>query len=195
MLWYGLPFATRSYLWEPFDIPSASMEPTLQVGDYLFISKYAYLGRGKPVRGDIAVFTVPGLGGQTYIKRLVGLPGERIQMREGVLVIEGFSVGLERVSLPDTDSNKYPARLYRETLPEGRSYLIQDGYDGAFLDDTPVYEVPPDHYFFLGDNRDNSQDSRNPGHFGFIPADHLLGRLAVVVWNSERQKVVFLEND
>ncbi|WP_299396847.1 signal peptidase I [Pelagibius sp.] len=192
---YGMPLVTRSYLWEPFNIPSSSMEPTLLRGDYLFVSKYAYGTERGPDRGDVAAFAVPAQDGQPFLKRIVGLPGDRIQMRDGVLYINDSPVDLEPLDTVQPGAPLDPAQLYRETLPNGRSHLIQEYTDAARYDSTEIFEVPSGQYFALGDNRDNSIDSRMLEHFGYIPLESLIGRLAVVLWNSERQKLVFLEDD
>ncbi|WP_420347480.1 signal peptidase I [Pelagibius sp.] len=195
VLGYGVPMAVRGHLWEPFSIPSSSMEPTVLRGDYLFVSKYAYGADRGPQRGDVAVFVVPALDGQPFLKRIVGLPGDRLQVRGGVLYINDNPVGLEPLESSQPREEPGSGQVYRETFPDGRSHLIQE-YSNTFPhDDTEVFEVPSGQYFALGDNRDNSMDSRMLEHFGYIPLESLIGRLAVVLWNSERQKLVFLEDD
>lgn len=170
----------RTLLFQPFHIPSESMVPTLLTGDYIFASKFTYgysrhslplspgflpdgrmLGRA-PERGEIAVFKYPGDNRTDYIKRVIGLPGDRIQMRNGVLYINDEAVPRELVDTI-TRENRYGGaqtiEVYRETLPNGVSYLIFDmGLREA--DDTEVYVVPPGRYFMMGDNRDDSRDSR-----------------------------------
>ncbi len=190
----------RSVAFEPFSIPSGSMKPSLLVGDYLFVSKYAYgfsrysfpwqvvpisermLGRD-PERGDIAVFKFPPNPKSDYIKRIVGLPGDTVQVREGVLYLNGTAVprtpvGEERVT--DRNGITHTYRVFRETLPNGRQWLVYDATPGGALDDTEVYRVPEGHYFGLGDNRDQSSDSRLLDRVGFIPAENLVGRAEVV---------------
>jgi signal peptidase I len=188
----------RTFAFEPFNIPSGSMIPTLLVGDYVFVSKFSYgyskysfpfynppiNGRvfaGVPERGDVAVFRLPRDPSIDYIKRIVGLPGDKIQMIDGVLNINGQPVKLTRVEdFPDREFG--PAVLTRqflETLPNGVQHPIlkQDGH-GRY-DDTPVFEVPNDSVFAMGDNRDNSLDSRVPpfnGGVGFVPLENLVGR-------------------
>lgn len=179
-----LPVAVPTYLWEPFDLPSRSMEPTMQAGDYFLVSKSAYRFSA-PERGDLVVFLKSGDDEMPYLKRLIGLPGDRVQMIGGVLHINDRPVDLE--SLPE--------KAYRETLPDGRSYLIRKEYPVGPYHDTEAYDVPPGHYFLLGDNRDNSMDSRTLNIVGYVPAENLIGRVAMVVWNSERQKLLFLEGD
>lgn len=196
----------RTFAYEPFSIPSESMLPNLLVGDYLLVSKFSYgyskhsfpgsLGPfdgrifEKPVtRGDVAVFKFPLDNRTDYIKRLVGLPGDEIQVRDGALYINGAAVKRERIAdfeHPDEDKTY---RQYRETLPNGVSYLILDCYADAPetsrclspLDNTPVFKVPPGHYFAMGDNRDNSQDGRA---FGFVPVENLVGRADIIFFST-----------
>ncbi len=184
----------RSFLFEPFNIPSGSMMPTLLVGDYLFVSKYSYgysrysfplgligfTGRileREPERGDIAVFRQPNKTSITFIKRIVGLPGDQIQVKSGVLHINGKAV--ERVQLGEgTVTNgvsKMSYSVYHETFPSGRTHLIQEMSDQGALDDTVVFTVMPGHYFMMGDNRDNSNDSRTSA-VGMVPAQNLIGK-------------------
>lgn len=181
-----LALVVRSFLWEPFYAPAGSMEPSLRVGDRFLVSKYAYR-LGEPQRGDIVVFLSPRGDTTAYVKRLVGLPGERIQMKAGTLYINGVKVRQDEVE------RQVPAgegELYRETLPEGRSYLIRDLMEHSPMDDTDIFEVPPGHYFFLGDNRDNSIDSRVQGSIGvgYVPRKNLIGPVVLVYWNSEAQR-------
>jgi signal peptidase I len=184
----------RSFLWQPFNIPSGSMVETLLPGDYVMVSKYAYgysrfsfplglplfAGRvfgAEPRRGDIVVFRRPGGDTTDYIKRIVGLPGDRVQMKRGVLQINGRPVALDPL---DADA-AVPAgegRRFRETLPEGRSYTIIDRYEAARADNTSEQIVPAGHFFMLGDNRDDSTDSRfapEGAEGGFLADDHGLG--------------------
>ena len=185
----------RTVAIEPFNIPSGSMIPTLLVGDYLFVSKYAYgyskyslpwsvdLFDGRiidspPDRGDVAVFKLPRDNETDYIKRIVGLPGDRIQVLKGVLHINGTPVERERIddySYKDRYGRERVLRQYRETLPNGASYLTLDATPTGSLDNTQIYTVPADHYFAMGDNRDNSLDSRVPS-VGFIPSENFVGR-------------------
>ncbi len=183
----------RTLAYEPFNIPSGSMEPTLLVGDFLFVSKFAYgysrfsmifsppLFDGRifadhPERGDVAVFKLPRDNSTDYVKRIIGLPGDRIQMRQGQLYVNGEAAGLQRAGTfsPDTSNTTY--QRYIETLPSGRSYHVLHESRSGPLDTTPVYEVPENHYFAMGDNRDNSIDSRVQTRVGFIPEENLIGR-------------------
>jgi signal peptidase I len=190
----------RTFAYEPFSIPSGSMIPTLLVGDYLFVSKYAYgysrfsLPLGLPLfdgrimadapeRGDVAVFKLPSDNSTDYIKRVIGLPGDRIQVVDGVLQINGEPV--EREKVRETTVGQGAVTIYRETLPNGESHLIRERGDDNFFDNTPVYEVPEGHYFMMGDNRDSSQDSRALQRVGYIPFDNLVGRAEVVFFSHD----------
>ncbi len=198
----------RTFAFQPFNIPSGSLIPTLLIGDYLFVSKYAYgysrhsfplslapfSGRfwgAEPKRGDIAVFKWPRDNDTDYIKRVIGLPGDRIQMHYGVLHINGKPVPRERAGMFESrDSFGRPARfpLYRETLPNGVSYnVLEIGGNDAVMDNTPEYVVPSGHYFMMGDNRDNSTDSRDMSALGvgFVPYENLVGRAELIFFSIE----------
>lgn len=187
----------RTFAFEPFSIPSGSMLPTLKIGDYLFVSKFSYgysryslpwgwppfegrvLGEEQPVdRGDVAVFKLPRDNKTDYIKRIVGLPGDTIQVRQGLLHINGEAVTRELVEpnlQTDSTGFRQTVTAYRETLPNGRVHLIWERSDREILDNTPLFTVPAGHYFAMGDNRDNSQDSRTSA-VGFVPKQNLVGR-------------------
>jgi signal peptidase I len=195
----------RTLLLQSFNIPSGAMKPTLTVGDYIFVSKYPYgysrfslpfsadlfTGRvlaAEPQRGDVVVFRLPRDTTTDYVKRLVGLPGDRIQMRDGVLYINGTAVRRERVEdfIDDEDKDGAKIRRWRETLPNGVSYETLDLQDNGFLDNTQEYVVPPGHYFMIGDNRDNSTDSRVPrdrGGVGYVPFENLVGRAEIIFFS------------
>jgi signal peptidase I len=191
----------RTFVVQPFSIPSGSMEPTLLIGDYLFVLKFRYgyshfslpfsppLFSGRipgfsPHRGDVAVFRPPEQPGTDFIKRIIGLPGDRIQVIDGVVQINGTPV--QRVQAEDfvgEDPCSYMGgahatvrvKQWRETLPNGVSYnTLQCSDRGGFPNTTRVYVVPPDHYFMMGDNRDNSEDSRF-ADVGFVPFENLIG--------------------
>jgi signal peptidase I len=190
----ALALGFRSLLFEPFNIPSGSMIPTLLVGDYLFVSKYSYgysrysfpfgmapfdgrIFETPPERGDVAVFRQPQNESVAFIKRIVGLPGDRIQVVNGVLRINDVAVNRDRKGFATASDGYNVIRfaVYQETLPNGKSYLIQERSDDDLLDNTNVFLVPEGHYFMMGDNRDNSRDSRTTS-VGMVSAENLIGR-------------------
>ncbi len=185
----------RTVAFEPFNIPSGSMIPTLLIGDYLFVSKFSYgyshfslplsppLFSGRifgrmPERGDVAVFKLPRDTSQDYIKRIIGLPGDRIQMIYGQLYINGQIVPRKDVGTETAEGEGPPMllRRYIETLPGGREHPILKASDDGMMDNTQEYKVPEGHVFAMGDNRDNSQDSRFLNAVGFVPIENLVGR-------------------
>jgi len=199
----------RIFLFQPFTIPSASMEPNLLKGDYIIVSKYSYgyskhsipfsppLFKGRiffhaPKRGDIIVFKLPSDNKTDYIKRLIGLPGDRIQVTAGVVSINGKV--LTRIydgpGDPGTCWNGSTVQRFRETNPINRTYITYDCGPRGDVDDTGVYVVPQGHYFFMGDNRDNSLDSRvapEASGVGYVPAENLVGhaRIILLSWNDK----------
>jgi signal peptidase I len=231
---YALAIALvlRVLLFQPFTIPSASMEPNLYQGDYIIVSKYSYgwskhsipfspplfdgriLGKA-PTRGDIIVFKLPRDPNVDYIKRLIGLPGDKVQVRGGVVYINGKALPRKEMpsALVDTGYGTIRAGRFEETNPEGRKYATQDYGPDSDADNTGVYTVPAGCYFFMGDNRDNSLDSRfDPGvsafktgpgtckwdyandqyigmqeGVGFVPAENLVGRAQLILlsWNAD----------
>jgi signal peptidase I len=191
----------RTFAYEPFNIPSGSMKPTLLIGDYLFVSKFSYgyshfslpfspdlfSGRilgGEPQRGDVAVFKLPKDGKTDYIKRIVGLPGDTIQVVHGILNINGTPVTREEVA-PFTDEDGRTYTRYVETLPNGVKHPILEQGDDEALDNTQPYKVPPGHYFAMGDNRDNSRDSRVTDEVGYVPAENLIGRAEFLFFSTD----------
>ncbi|MEA2940772.1 MAG: signal peptidase [Bradyrhizobium sp.] len=196
----------RTFLFQPFNIPSGSMKATLLVGDYLFVSKYSYgyshysiplspplfSGRifgSEPSRGDVLVFRLPKDDSTDYIKRVIGLPGDRIQMREGLLHINDKPVVRERLSdfigEDPCGSSDATARVkrWKETLPNGVSYETLDCVDNGFYDNTNVYTVPANHFFMMGDNRDNSTDSRVLSAVGYVPFENIVGRAQMIFFS------------
>ena len=217
----------RSFVVAPFSIPSGSMLPRMMIGDYLFVAKWSYgysrvslpFGLGsfdgrllarEPERGDVAVFRYPDGSDEDYVKRVIGLPGDQVQMQEGVLYLNGEAVPRVRVAdflmpitpnspcrtidpaaarvVTDREGSRFCAYpRYRETLPEGRSFYVLDQIQGP-TDDTPVYIVPDDHYFMMGDNRDDSEDSRialEAGGVGYLPADYLIGEALITFFSTD----------
>jgi signal peptidase I len=199
-----LAIIIRTLVFEPFSIPSKSMVPTLLVGDYLIVTKYSYgysryslpfslplfegrLQESKPTRGDVVVFKLPRDNRTDYIKRVIGLPGDEIQVKKGILYVNGKSV--TRAKLPDYvdddgrgGENKF--NQFRETLPDPqKNHLILEKSDDERLDNTPAYKVPEGHYFMMGDNRDNSMDSRVESMVGFVPAENLIGKAQYVFFS------------
>lgn len=194
----------RTIFFEPFSIPSGSMVPTLLIGDYLFVSKYSYgyskhslplsipLFRGRvmyeePKRGDVLVFKLPADNRTDYIKRLIGLPGDRIQMKEGRLYINGEMVTRDRDGefvQRDVNGNAQRFAKYIETLPGGITHTIIESSDVGVNDNTQEFTVPPENFFMMGDNRDNSTDSRTT-HVGFVPKINLVGRAEVIFFSND----------
>ncbi len=188
--------AIRFTLVHPFRIPSGAMQPTLHVGDYVFVGKGSYgysrfsfapfeglLPQGRwrahdPVRGDLAVFRPVPEPDRDFINRIIGMPGDRVQMIDGVLHLNGTPVPREPLGEQSFDGDGAPfrAQVYRETLPNGVSYLTLDRGDSE-LDNTRVYTVPTGSYFMMGDDRDNSADSRVPSVVGYVPFEYLIGRV------------------
>ena len=192
----------RTFLFQPFNIPSGSMKATLLVGDYLFVSKYSYgyshysiplsppLFSGRiwgspPDRGDVVVFRLPKDDSTDYIKRVIGLPGDKIQMINGVLHINGEPVKRERVEdFVEVEGGRTErVKRWRETLPNGVSYTTLDLIDNGFHDNTQEYEVPAGHYFMMGDNRDNSTDSRVLSAVGYVPLQNIVGKAQIIFFS------------
>jgi signal peptidase I len=196
----------RTFFFQPFNIPSASMEATLLVGDYLFVEKFSYgysrytfpfggwpfgdsmHGRyfaHAPTRGDVIVFKYPQDNSTDFIKRLIGMPGDTIQMKQGVLFINGKVVPKKRVAdyVEKIDGEDHHVPQYEETLPEGRTYKVLDRDTEGALDNTEEFHVPAGHYFMMGDNRDNSDDSR--AAVGYVPAENLEGKAEIRFFSTD----------
>lgn len=196
-----LALVIRTLLFQPFSIPSGSMRPTLLEGDYLFVTKWAYgyskhslpfspplfdgrIWGSEPERGDVVVFKFPPDPSLDYIKRVIGMPGDTVQMREGQLFLNGEAVQRELVDEldnPDITEMARPVEVWRETLPNGVSYDTLDLSPNSIGDNTREFQVPEGHYFMMGDNRDNSTDSRFS--VGYVPADHLVGRANIIFFS------------
>jgi signal peptidase I len=200
-------------LFQPFRIPSSSMEGTLEVGDYLFVSKFSYgysqysvpfftpvafAGRvmDRPAeRGDVVVFRLPQDPTQDYIKRVIGVPGDRVQMIHGVVHVNGEAAKLERTDdriETGEDGVEQHIPRYWETLPGGVKHIILDRIPDAQYDDTEEFLVPAGHYFMMGDNRDNSNDSRVPfSGVGFVPEQNLVGKAEVVFFSHDGSAAIW----
>lgn len=224
LLFFAFAILLRTFVVAPFMIPSGSMMPELRIGDYLFVAKWPYgysrfsfpfglasfdgrIWASDPKRGDVVVFRYPGAD-EDWVKRLIGLPGDRVQMRSGQLFLNGKAIPKVRIAdwlMPVTANSpcRYGGRVqapvldrgerycryprFRETLPDGRSYEVIDQVDGP-ADDTPVYTVPAGHYFMMGDNRDDSADSRfslDQDGVGLLPADYVMGRAAIAFFSTD----------
>lgn len=194
----------RSCAYEPFHIPSGSMKSNLLVGDYLFVSKFSYgysrysfpfgfpIFKGRifeeaPERGDVVVFRLPTNPRIDYIKRIIGMPGDRLQVSGGIVYINGTPLPRRIVDEYADDESWNLVRSiprYAETLPEGKTVFILKERRGSPADNTPVYTVPANHYFFMGDNRDNSRDSRYLNEVGYVPRENLVGRAELIFFST-----------
>ena len=213
-IFYALVIATiiRSLFFQPFFIPSSSMEPHLLVGDRLFVTKYSYgyskhslpfsppvynkrIFNKKPIRGDVIVFKTPADNRTDYIKRLIGLPGDTIKFTDGDLYLNNKLV--ERIVLDfpkvvNCGDDIIQVNTYLETLPDGKKYIATYRKDGTMLN-TDLYTVPNDHYFFLGDNRDCSKDSRFLTSVGYVKSENLVGKAKILFFSNDKKKGHFLQ--
>ncbi len=204
-----IALVVRTFLFQPFNIPSGSLIPTLDIGDYLFVSKYSYgyshfsfpfspdfySGRvlaSQPKRGDVAVFKFPKDTSKDYIKRVIGLPGDKIQLIEARLYINGQVVPREptqKVTTRNQFGQEVEVPTYLETLPGGVTHrIIQLNGDSGLYSNTPVYTVPPNSYFMMGDNRDNSTDSRvspDEDGVGYVPFENFVGRAEIIFFSID----------
>jgi signal peptidase I len=196
----------RTFFFQPFNIPSASMEATLLVGDYLFVEKFSYgysrytfpfggwpfgdkmQGRyfaHEPTRGDVIVFKYPQDNSTDFIKRLIGMPGDTIQMKQGTLYINDKAIPKKRIAdyVEKIDGEDHHVPQYEETLPNGVTYKTLDRDPDGALDTTEAFHVPAAHYFMMGDNRDNSDDSR--AAVGYVPAENLEGKAEIRFFSTD----------
>ncbi len=203
-----LALTLRSLLFEPFHIPSGSMKGNLLIGDYLFVSKYRYgysrysfplglplfegrvLEMSKPQRGDVVVFRLPTDPKIDYIKRVIGLPGDTVQVREGILYINGAPLPRTKSGVFEDEGEglrSVPTSIpvYTETLPEGKKIDILQERVTGFENNTGIYTVQPGHYFMMGDNRDNSRDSRFLDHVGYVPEENIIGRAELIFFSLD----------
>ncbi len=201
----------RSFIFEPFNIPSGSMKPNLLVGDFIFVSKYSYgfskhslpfsvpliprkIFSNTPERGDVVVFKTPENNRTDYIKRVIGLPGDKIEIKNGIIFINGSEVLRKKLNdFIDTDNNtsNKRVRMYNEYF-FNKEINILDITDNGIADNTQLFNVPENHFFVMGDNRDNSQDSRFISTVGFIPYENLVGKAQFIFFSLENARFLQL---
>jgi len=213
-LFYALLIALfiRSFFFQPFYIPSSSMEPNLLIGDRLFVSKYSYgysqhsfpfspkiftgrILKKTPERGDVVVFKTPADNRTDYIKRLIGLPGDKVQIINKDLYLNGIKIEKKQVETSlniNCGGEILKVDVYEETLPNGTKYLAVYRKDGTMIN-SDVFIVPNDHYFFLGDNRDCSKDSRFLSSVGYVNFNNLVGKARIIFFSSNKKKGSFFK--
>ena len=213
-LFYALLIALfiRSFFFQPFYIPSSSMEPNLLIGDRLFVSKYSYgysqhsfpfspkiftgrILKKTPKRGDVVVFKTPADNRTDYIKRLIGLPGDKVQIINKDLYLNGIIIEKKQVETSlniNCGGEILKVDVYEETLPNGTKYLAVYRKDGTMIN-SDVFIVPNDHYFFLGDNRDCSKDSRFLSSVGYVNFNNLVGKARIIFFSSNKKKGSFFK--
>ena len=207
-----LALIIRSFLFQPFYIPSSSMEPNLLVGDRLFVAKYEYgysrhsfpfspkltdkrFVAKKPSRGDIIVFKTPTDNRTDYIKRLIGLPGDTIQMKDGEIFLNKKKIKRRSIKITkkiNCGKEAINVNAFEEILPNGKKYIAVYREDGTMLN-TDVFVVPDDHYFFMGDNRDCSKDSRFLSSVGYVSFINLVGKAKIIFFSNDKKKGSFIE--
>ena len=207
----------RAFVFQSYNIPSGSMLKNLLVGDYIFVSKYTYgyskhslpfsiplipnrIFSSEPMRGDVVVFKLPSDGKTDYIKRVIGMPGDKIQIINGEVYINNQRLSYKEIGVYEDNNlinrkkkalgcRNEKLKILEETLPSGKSYNILDSDITSYADNTGIYNVPKDHFFVMGDNRDNSQDSRFIKSVGFIPFDNLVGRAELIFFSWNWRKI------
>ena len=202
----------RSFFFQPFYIPSSSMEPTLLIGDRLFVSKYTYgyskhslpfspslfndrILDKKPKRGDVVVFKTPADNRTDYIKRLIGIPGDVIQIKNNDLYLNEQKVKKEKIEINfaiNCGSITLDNNFFLETLPNGINYIATYRKDGSMME-SDKFVVPENHYFFMGDNRDCSKDSRFLGSVGYVNFENLVGKAQIIFFSNDNKKGSFLK--
>ena len=212
-----LALVFRSFIFSSYNIPTGSMINTLSIGDYIFASKWKYgyskhslpfsaplipkrIFSSNPKRGDVVIFKLPTDNKTDYVKRVIGLPGDTVQITDGKVLLNGKMLEYQLTGIninnkfinnsdPSLGCLNQEAKIYLEKLPNGRSYEILDAYDGLPQDNTQIYRVPENHYFMMGDNRDNSQDSRFLKKVGFVPHKNLVGKAEIKFFSWHWKKL------
>mgnify|MGYP003953397977 CR=1 FL=1 len=213
-IFYALIIALiiRTFFFQPFYIPSSSMEPNLVVGDRLFVSKYTYgysrhsfpfspnisnkrFFSQKPNRGDVIVFKTPADNRTDYIKRLLGLPGDTIQIVNGELYLNNVKIPRNKIESNieiNCGNENLETNIYEEILPNGKKYLAAYRKEGSILN-TDKFIVPENHYFFMGDNRDCSKDSRFLSSVGYVNSLNIVGKARIIFFSNDSNKASFFK--